>query len=51
MLNARDEMLHLRRGDAAYADDSDGELRIIGTGEVAQAYVPSGAAGRLDDLL
>ncbi|WGX98531.1 mannose-6-phosphate isomerase, class I [Nocardioides sp. L-11A] len=51
LLNARDEMLHLRRGDAAYADEGDGELRIIGTGEVAQAYVPSGAAGRLDDLL
>jgi mannose-6-phosphate isomerase len=51
VLNARDEMLHLRRGDAAYADDGDGELRIVGTGEIAQAYVPSGAAGRLDDLL
>ncbi len=51
VLNARDEMLHLRRGDAAYADEGDGELRIIGTGEVAQAYVPAGAAGRLDDLL
>ncbi|MDQ6522245.1 mannose-6-phosphate isomerase, class I [Nocardioides sp. LHD-245] len=51
VLNARDEMLHLRRGDAAYAGDSDGELRIIGTGEVAQAYAPAGAAGRLDDLL
>lgn len=51
LLNERDEMLHLRRGDAAYADDGDGELRIIGTGEVAQAYAPDGAAGRLDDLL
>ena len=51
LLNERDEMLHLRRGDAAYADEGDGELRIIGTGEVAQAYAPDGAAGRLDDLL
>ena len=51
LLNERDEMLHLRRGDAAYADDGDGELRIVGTGEVAQAYAPDGAAGRLDDLL
>ncbi|AJR18697.1 mannose-6-phosphate isomerase, class I [Pimelobacter simplex] len=51
LLNERDEMLHLRRGDAAYADDNDGELRIVGTGEVAQAYAPDGAAGRLDDLL
>ena len=51
LFNARDEMLHLRRGDAAYADDGDGQLRIVGTGEVAQAYAPGGAAGRLDDLL
>jgi mannose-6-phosphate isomerase len=51
VLNERDEPLHLHRGAAAYADDSDGGLRIVGTGEVAQAYVPSGAAGRLDDLL
>ncbi|MBU2695796.1 mannose-6-phosphate isomerase, class I [Pimelobacter sp. 30-1] len=51
LLNERDEMLHLRRGDAAYADDGDGELRIVGTGEVAQAYAPDGAAGRLDDLI
>ncbi|WP_408898168.1 mannose-6-phosphate isomerase, class I [Nocardioides sp. R1-1] len=51
LLNERDELLHLRRGDAAYADEGDGELRIIGTGEIAQAYAPDGAAGRLDDLL
>ena len=51
VLNERDEMLHLRRGDAAYADEGDGELRIVGTGEIAQAYAPEGAAGRLDDLL
>jgi len=51
LLNERDEMLHLRRGDAAYAGEGDGELRIVGTGEVAQAYAPEGAAGRLDDLL
>lgn len=51
VLNERDEAIHLRRGDAAYADDQDGELRVTGTGEIAQAYAPSGAAGRLDDLL
>lgn len=51
LLNERDEMLHLRRGDAAYADDGDGELRVVGTGEVAQAYAPDGAAGRLDDVI
>lgn len=51
LLNERDEMLHLRRGDAAYAGKGDGQLRIVGTGEVAQAYAPGAAAGRLDDLL
>ena len=51
LFNERDELLHLRRGDAAYAHESDGELRIVGTGEIAQAYAPDGAAGRLDDLL
>lgn len=42
LLNERDQMLHLRRGDTAYADDSDGPLRVVGTGEVAQAYRPTG---------
>ncbi|MBM0125571.1 mannose-6-phosphate isomerase, class I [Pimelobacter simplex] len=51
VLNREGERLHLRRGEAAYADEGDGELRVTGTGEVAQAYMPSGAAGRLDDLL
>ncbi|MEO9120870.1 MAG: hypothetical protein ABI355_17530 [Solirubrobacteraceae bacterium] len=51
LLNERDEVLHLRRGDAAYAGKGDGQLRIVGTGEVAQAYAPRAAAGRLDDLL
>ncbi len=51
LLNERDEVLHLRRGDAAYAGNDDGQLRIVGTGEVAQAYAPGAAAGRLDDLL
>ncbi|MBS4753315.1 mannose-6-phosphate isomerase, class I [Nocardioides sp. zg-ZUI104] len=51
LINAREEMIHLRRGDAGFADDTDGEIRVIGTGEVAQAFAPSGAAGRLDDLI
>ena len=51
LLNERDDLLHLRRGDAAYADQGDGSLRVVGTGEVAQAYVPGGAAGRLDDVV
>lgn len=41
LVNERDEILRLRRGDAAFADSSDGELRVIGTGEVAQAFVPT----------
>ncbi|GAA4820729.1 mannose-6-phosphate isomerase, class I [Nocardioides caeni] len=51
LINEREEMIHLRRGDAGYADAGDGEIRVIGTGEVAQAYSPDGAAGRLDDLI
>jgi mannose-6-phosphate isomerase len=51
LLNERDDLLRLRRGDAVYADGGDGELRIVGTGEVAQAFAPDGAAGRLDDLI
>lgn len=51
LLNERDELLHLRRGDAAYADETDGKLRAVGTGEVAQAYAPDGAAGRLDNVV
>ena len=51
LLNERDEVLHLRRGDAAYADQGDGTLRVVGTGEVAQAYAPGGAPGRLDDVV
>lgn len=41
LVNDRDDILRLRRGDAAYADDSDGTLRVIGVGEVAQAFVPT----------
>ncbi|MFC5727459.1 MULTISPECIES: mannose-6-phosphate isomerase, class I [Nocardioides] len=52
LLNERDQMLHLRRGDTAFADDSDGELRVVGTGEVAQAYRPTGDdAAELLDLV
>lgn len=52
LLNERDQMLHLRRGDTAFADDSDGDLRVVGTGEVAQAYRPTGDdANELLDLV
>ncbi|NYI44057.1 mannose-6-phosphate isomerase [Nocardioides aromaticivorans] len=52
LANRRDEVLRLARGDVAYADDSDGELRVAGTGEIAQAFVPAAdARGQLFDLL
>lgn len=52
LVNRRDQVLRLGRGDAAYADESDGELRVAGTGEIAQAFVPStDARGQLFDLL
>lgn len=52
LANRRDEVLRLRRGDVAYADDGDGELRVAGTGEIAQAFVPAtDTRGLLFDLL
>ncbi len=52
LVNKRDEVLRLNRGDVAYADDSDGELRVAGTGEIAQAFVPAtDARGQLFDLI
>lgn len=52
LVNKDSDILRLRRGDAAFADETDGELRVIGTGEVAQAFVPSGGrTGQLFDLL
>jgi mannose-6-phosphate isomerase len=42
LVNQRDDILRLRRGDAAFADDTDGAVRVIGTGEVAQAFGPTG---------
>ncbi|MCX6399598.1 MAG: mannose-6-phosphate isomerase, class I [Propionibacteriales bacterium] len=52
VVNARDDILRLERGDAVYADDGDGTLRVLGTGEVAQAFVPAGGrTGQLFDLL
>lgn len=52
LANRRDEVLRLRRGDVAYADAGDGELRVAGTGEIAQAFVPTtDTRGQLFDLL
>ncbi|WP_168929341.1 mannose-6-phosphate isomerase, class I [Nocardioides sp. GY 10113] len=52
LVNQHGQSLWMERGDVAYADDSDGELRVVGTGEVAQAYQPENAhAGKLTDLV
>jgi mannose-6-phosphate isomerase len=53
LVNASGEHLQLSRGDAMFAGPDDGELRVVGTGEVAQAYTPQpgGAHGALIDLV
>lgn len=52
LVNEVGESLWLQRGDAAYADDLDGAIRVVGTGEVAQAYAPTtGEASKLTDLV
>lgn len=40
VLNARGEKISLSRGEAVYTDAEDGELTLVGTGEVAQIYLP-----------
>ena len=52
LANERGETLWLARGESAFADDSDGVLRVVGTGEIAQAYQPTDAReGRMTDLV
>lgn len=52
LVNEQAETLWLQRGDVAYADEKDGEIRVVGTGEVAQAYQPAaGEASKLTDLV
>ena len=41
LVNEHGERQTLRRGESVYADSSDGALRGIGTGELAQAYAPT----------
>lgn len=41
VLNERGQSVDLERGDSLYAGPDDGSLRIIGIGEVAQAYEPT----------
>jgi mannose-6-phosphate isomerase len=52
LTNNAGETLRMQRGDVAYAGETDGDLHVLGTGEVAQAYRPSGEdAGVLTDLV
>jgi len=53
LVNAEGERLELARGDSVYAGPEDGDLTIVGTGEVAQAFAPSldSFAGALIDLI
>lgn len=41
LVNEDGERVLLTRGDAVFADASDGSIRALGVGEVAQAYTPT----------
>ncbi len=41
LANAHGERVRMQRGESVYADESDGTLRGIGTGELALAYTPT----------
>ncbi len=53
LVSAAGDRLKLSRGDSVYAGPDDGEIRVVGTGEVAQAYTPTSdtVAGELIDLV
>jgi mannose-6-phosphate isomerase len=53
LVNAVGERLSLGRGESVYAGPDDGDIRVVGTGEVAQAYTPTSdtVAGELIDLV
>jgi mannose-6-phosphate isomerase len=53
LVSAADQRLKLGRGDSVYAGPEDGDLRVLGTGEVAQAYTPGAdqPVGHLVDLV
>jgi mannose-6-phosphate isomerase len=46
VVNAAGEAVRLTRGAVLYAGPEDGDLRLRGTGEVAQAYQPTAGAHR-----
>lgn len=53
LINARGDRIKVARGASVYAGPDDGDIRVVGTGEVAQAYTADASApmGRLVDLL
>lgn len=53
LVNATGQQLKLGRGDSVYAGPEDGDIHVLGTGEVAQAYAPGPDApvGELVDLV
>lgn len=53
LVNGADQHLKLGRGDSVYAGPDDGDVRVFGTGEVAQAYTPDAdlPVGELVDLV
>jgi mannose-6-phosphate isomerase len=53
LVNEAGERKLLKRGDAIYADETDGALVGVGTGELAQAYTPTAdtPAAELTDLV
>ncbi len=53
LVNEAGQSLWLKRGDTAYAGEDDGAVRVVGTGEVAQAYLPPSDTPRrpLTDLV
>lgn len=53
LVNVAGDTIKLARGDSVYADATDGQIRVLGIGEVAQAYKPGPdvPAGELIDLV
>lgn len=53
LVSGTGERVALSRGESVYADAADGEIRVVGTGEVAQAYTPTSdtVGGELIDLV
>ena len=53
LVNEHGERETLKRGESVYADESDGSLRGVGTGELAQGYGPTAETpdGALTDLI